>query len=336
MTTQTPRKDLPQGKALLGLPIDFAPGGQAVLEGVLMRSPNYIAVAVRNPQGKIVFDKKAYKPWGKYFKFLALPLVRGMIGICEMMIIGFKALNFSSEVFMQEEELPVDAPKKETTATDSVLFAFSLIFAFAMSIFLFKFVPLFITTQLQNFFPIVKNNYLVFNLIDGVIKLGLFVGYLALMLLSKEMKRVFEYHGAEHKAVWTYEKNLDLTVENAKMQTRLHPRCGTSFIIIVFVISIFVYMFLPKQDTFIMNFLLRIAMLPLIGGVAYEVLKWSARRTDNAFVRILVAPGLLLQRITTQEPDDSQLEVALRALEATIELEQTGLETPAKLAPELV
>lgn len=325
MSTQSPRKELP---------IDFAPGGQAVLEGVLMRSPNYIAVAVRNPQGKIVFDKKAYKPWGKYFKILALPLVRGMIGICEMMIIGFKALNFSSEVFMRDEEIPENAPKKETTAADSVFFAISLIFAFATSIFLFKFVPLFVTTKLQNIFPIVKDNYFIFNFIDGIIKLSIFVGYLSLMLLSKEMKRVFEYHGAEHKAVWTYEKNLDLTVENAKKQTRLHPRCGTSFIIIVFIISIFVYMFLPKQDTFAMNFLLRIAMLPLIGGVAYEVLKWSARHIDNAFVRILVAPGLLLQRITTQEPDDTQLEVALAALQATIELEQEGLLVPSAVAIE--
>ena len=308
------------------LPIDFAPGGQAVLEGVLMRSPNYIAVAVRNPQGKIVFEKKAYKSWGKYFKVLALPLVRGMVGICEMMIIGFKALNFSSEVFMQDEESTQDTPT-EKTAADGIFFAISLIFAFSISIFLFKFVPLWITTQLQNIFPVIKSNYLIFNLIDGILKLSIFVGYLSLMLLSKEMKRVFEYHGAEHKAVWTYEKNLDLTVENAKIQTRLHPRCGTSFIIIVFIISIFSYMFLPKQDTFAANFFLRIAMLPLIGGVAYEVLKWSARHIDNAFVRILVAPGLLLQRITTQEPDDTQLEVALAALQATVELEQNGLDT---------
>lgn len=321
MSTQSPQKNLP---------IDFAPGGQAVLEGVLMRSPNYIAVAVRNPQGKIVFDKKHHKSWNKYLKILALPLVRGMIGICEMMIIGFRALNFSSEIFMQEEEQSQDTSKQSSTALDSLFFAISLIFAFSISIFLFKFVPLFITTQLQNIFPLIKNNYLVFNLIDGILKLSIFVGYLSLMLLSKEMKRVFEYHGAEHKAVWTYEKNLDLTVENAKKQTRLHPRCGTSFIIIVFIISIFSYMFLPKQDTFLMNFLLRISMLPLIGGIAYEVLKWSARHLDNALVRIFVAPGLLLQRITTQEPDDSQLEVALEALQATVELEQNGL--PAQIS----
>ena len=311
------------------LPIDFAPGGQAVLEGVLMRSPNYIAVAVRNAKGEIVFSKKRFTSWTKRLKFLAFPLVRGMVGICEMMVVGFRALNFSSAIFMDEEP---QEPEKKSSALDSVFFAFSLIFAFAISIFLFKFVPLFITTQLEKVIPAIHDNYLLFNLIDGLLKMGIFVGYLALMLLSKDMHRVFEYHGAEHKAVWTYEKGHDLTVEHARKQTRLHPRCGTSFILIVFVISIFTYMFLPKQDTFVANFFLRLAWLPLIGGVAYEVLKWSARHIENPFVKILVAPGLALQRITTQEPDDAQLEVALRALETTLELETHGL--PGKLIPE--
>ncbi len=315
------------------LPIDFAPGGQAVLEGVLMRSPNYIAVAVRNPKGEIVFDKKPFTSWAKRLRFLGFPLVRGMVGICEMMVVGFRALNFSSAIFMDEE---IKDPTKEekTSALDSVFFAISLVFAFAISIFLFKFIPLFITSQLEKVIPAIHDNYLLFNLIDGLLKMGIFIGYLSLMLLSKDMHRVFEYHGAEHKAVWTYEKGHDLTVENARQQTRLHPRCGTSFILIVFVISIFTYMFLPKQDTFVANFFLRLAWLPLIGGIAYEVLKWSARHIDNPFVKILVTPGLLLQRITTQEPDDAQLEVALRALECTLELEQDGM--PAKLIPQTV
>ena len=316
------------------LPIDFAPGGQAVLEGVLMRSPNYIAVAVRNKQGKIIFDKKPFTSWTKRLKFLAFPLVRGMVGICEMMVVGFRALNFSSAIFAQEDE-PQEKPSEEkSSALDSLFFAISLIIAFGISIFLFKFVPLFITTQLENLIPAIHNNYFLFNLIDGLLKMGIFVGYLSLMLLSKEMHRVFEYHGAEHKAVWTYEKGHDLTVEHARKQTRLHPRCGTSFVLIVFVISIFTYMFLTKQDTFIANFALRLAWLPLIGGVAYEVLKWSARHIENPFVKILVAPGLALQRITTQEPDDDQLEVALRALEMTLELETNGLPAHAKLVPE--
>lgn len=312
------------------LPIDFAPGGQAVLEGVLMRSPNFIAVAVRNKQGKIVFDKKPFTSFTKRLKFLAFPLVRGVVGICEMMMVGFKALNFSSAIFADEEPTENQAEKlheqeEKKSALDSLFFAFSLIIAFSISIFLFKFIPLLITTQLDKMIPAVHNNYILFNLIDGLIKMGIFVGYLSLMLYSKEMHRVFEYHGAEHKAVWTYEKGLDLTVENAKKQTRFHPRCGTSFILIIFVISIFTYMFLPKQDTFIANFALRLAWLPLIGGVAYEVLKWSARHIENKFVKILVAPGLMLQKITTQEPDDQQLDVALQALQCTLELEHDGL-----------
>lgn len=318
------------------LPIDFAPGGQAVLEGVLMRSPNFVAVAVRNKEGKIVFDKKPFTSISKRLKFLAFPLVRGMVGICEMMAVGFKALNFSSAIFADETPEEIQKGEENKSALDSILFAVSLIVAFGISIFLFKFLPLLITTQLEKVIPAVHNNYLLFNLIDGVIKMGIFVGYLALMLYSKEMHRVFEYHGAEHKAVWTYEKGLALTVENARQQTRFHPRCGTSFILIIFVISIFTYMFLPKQDTFIANFLLRLAWLPLIGGVAYEVLKWSAKHVDNAFVKILVAPGLLLQKITTQEPDDQQLDVALQALECTLELETTGLPVASKLATETV
>lgn len=316
------------------LPIDFAPGGQAVLEGVLMRSPNYIAVAVRNPKGEVVFSKQPFTSFTKRLKFLAFPLIRGMVGICEMMAVGFKALNFSSAIFAQEEPKDIEEKEGKKTVLDSVFFVLSLVFAFGISIFLFKFLPLLITTQLERFIPAVQNNYFLFNLIDGVIKMGIFIGYLALMLLSKDMKRVFEYHGAEHKAVWTYEKGLELTVENAKAQTRFHPRCGTSFILIVFIISILTYMFLPKQETFFANFFLRLAWLPLIGGVAYEVLKWSAKHIENAFVKVMVAPGLMLQKITTQEPDDQQLEVALMALEATLELETTGM--PAKLAPETV
>lgn len=320
--------------------IDFAPGGQAVLEGVLMRSPNFIAIAVRNAKGEIVFEKKPFTSVTKLFKFLAFPIVRGMVGICEMMIVGFGALNFSSEIFMQSDAVassdsdpsPISNSSNKKSAADSLFFAISLIFAFSISIFLFKFIPYFVTTELSKIFSTINNNNFVFNLLDGVIKMSIFIGYLSLMLLSKDMKRVFEYHGAEHKAVFTYEKDLPLTVENAKKQTRFHPRCGTSFILIVFVISIFAYMLLPKQPTFAANFFLRLAFLPLIGGVAYEVLKFSAKHIENPLVKLLIAPGLLLQRITTQEPDDTQLEVALEALQATIELENEKTALAAQVA----
>ena len=165
------------------------------------------------------------------------------------------------------------------------------------------------------------------NLVDGIIKISMFVTYLSLMLLSKDMKRVFEYHGAEHKSVFTYEKGLDLTPENARAQSRFHPRCGTSFILLLLLISIITYMFLPKQPSFLLNFALRLAWLPVIGGISYEILKWSAKHIKNPLVRLFVTPGLLLQRITTQEPDDTQLEVALHALASTLKLESEKIES---------
>lgn len=299
--------------------IDFAPGGQAVIEGVLMRSPNFVSVAVRNSKGEIILKEKPFTSVSKKIKPLALPIVRGVVGICEMMMIGFGALNFSSQVFLDE---PVENAETGSNAIKSLMYVLSLAFAFGISIFLFKFIPLWITTQLQNIFPVIKENYLLFNLIDGIIKISMFIGYLSLMLLSKDMKRVFQYHGAEHKSVFTYEKALPLTPEHARTQSRFHPRCGTSFILLVLIISIITYMFLPKQPSFIANFALRLAWLPVIGGISYEILKWSAKHIENPLVRLFVTPGLLLQRITTQEPDDSQLEVALHALASTLKLEK--------------
>lgn len=299
--------------------IDFAPGGQAVIEGVLMRSPTHIAVAVRKQNGEIVIDRKAYRSLTERIKPLGLPFVRGIVGIGEMMIIGFKALNFSATIFTE-----IDPPvAKESTKTpskfiESVFFVLSIFFALGMSLFLFKFIPFTIATFFSNQFEFVKENFIVFNLIDGFLKLGIFVGYIALLLLLKDMKRVFEYHGAEHKAVYTYEKKLPLTPENAKLQSRFHPRCGTSFIMLVILISILSYTILPRAEGFTANFALRVAWLPVIAAVSYEFLKLSARNMEKAWVRAIVAPGLWFQRLTTQEPDDAQLEVALRALESTL------------------
>lgn len=296
--------------------VDFAPGGQAVIEGVLMRSPTAIAIAVRRPNGEIVVDKKPYKSITERIKVLRLPFVRGIVGIGEMMIIGFKALNFSATVF-SEIDSPVE--QKKTGILDNVLFGFSILFAFALSLFLFKFVPLAVTTFLSDNFAFIKDNFIVFNFIDGMLKMSIFIGYIGLLYLSKDMKRVFEYHGAEHKAVYTYEKKLPLTPEYAKQQSRFHPRCGTSFIMIVILISILSYTVLPRGESFLTNFLLRVMWLPVIGGVAYEFLKISAKNMERAWVRVLVAPGLWFQRLTTQEPDEKQLEVALKALENTLE-----------------
>jgi uncharacterized protein YqhQ len=208
-----------------------------------------------------------------------------------------------------------------------ISFGLSLAFSLGLSLFLFKFLPLWITDYLSNNFPVLNQNYLYYNMVDGVLKTTFFVVYIALLGLMPSLHRVFQYHGAEHKSIYTYEKGLPLNIENAKKMTRFHPRCGTSFILVVFLISIFIYTFVPRQPDFWMNFGLRVAFLPLVAGVAYEVLKWSAKYAENPLVRIITLPGLLFQRITTQEPSEDQLEVALTALRKALELEENELAT---------
>jgi uncharacterized protein YqhQ len=303
------------------LKIDFAIGGQAVIEGVMMRSPNFITVAVRKNSGSIKLKDESYRPLGMRIKLLGIPVVRGVINLVEMMVIGMRMLNFSANQMLDQEEDDHVATLGEKILT-GVSFAISIVFALGLSLFLFKFLPLWITDYLSKQFSILNENYLLFNMVDGIIKTVFFIVYIALLGLMPSLQRVFQYHGAEHKSIYTYENGLDLKVENAKKQSRFHPRCGTSFILVVFLISIFVYTFVPRQPDFVSNFLYRIMFLPLIAGISYEFLKWSAKRKDNFFIKLLVAPGLLFQRLTTREPDDKQLAVALRALEKALELEQ--------------
>lgn len=305
--------------------IDFAPGGQAVIEGVLMRSPRFVAVAVRKQNGEIIIDKRPYIAITEKIKFLGLPFIRGVVGIGEMMIIGFKALNFSATIFAEMDgpaATTIISEKKSGAIQQKILetffFFLSIAVAFSISLFLFKFVPLATVTFLSEKIPFIQNNNFVFNLIDGILKTGIFLGYISALYLSKDMKRVFQYHGAEHKAVFTYEKKLPLTPEHAKNQSRFHPRCGTSFIMLVILISIASYTVLPRAENFLENFALRVVWLPVIAAVSYELLKLSAKNIENAWVKILVTPGLWLQRLTTQEPDEQQLEVALKALENTL------------------
>lgn len=300
--------------------IDFAIGGQAVIEGVMMRSPGYVTVAVRSENGEIKTKKDPYKSITKRIKLLGLPLVRGVVGLFEMMMIGMKALNFSTNVMMDEEE--VDPSQKtfmqKTIETGMMVFSFTL--AIAMSLFLFKFLPLWITQWLSEIYPIIEKSFL-YNAIDGFLKISFFILYLWIISITPTIKRVFEYHGAEHKSIFTYENGLPLTVENAKKQSRFHPRCGTSFILIVFVISILVYTALPRNPDFLMNFLTRIMWLPVIAGISYEFLKWSAKHQDSKFMKVAIWPGLKMQLLTTKEPDDEQLEIGLKSLQIALDLE---------------
>ncbi len=195
-----------------------------------------------------------------------------------------------------------------------------------MSLFLFKFLPLYLTDFLSKNVAILNQNYLYYNLVDGLIKITFFVVYIGVLGLLPSLHRVFQYHGAEHKSIYTYEKGLPLEVKHAKKMTRFHPRCGTSFILVVFLLSIFIYTFVPRQPDFLLNFLLRVAFLPLVAGVSYEVLKWSAKHSEHPLVKIVTLPGLLFQRLTTQEPSDDQLEVALAALRRALEMEETSMQ----------
>lgn len=295
-------------------------GGQALIEGIMMRGPKDTAMAVRSPDGKIIVEQVEDARDKKVPKFLKFPVIRGVINFVQTMLLGYKALMRSAELSGMEEE-EGEPSKFEKFLTEklgeklfSIVGAIGMVLGVAIAICLFVFIP----TFLVNLF----NKY-VFNLgaftavLEGIIKIAVFIGYIAVVALMPDIKRTFQYHGAEHKTIACYEANEELTVENAKKHSRFHPRCGTSFILIVLVISIIVFLAVPASIGVLYRFLLRIASVPIIVGVTYEIIKLVGRY-DNVFTRIISAPGLWLQRLTTREPDDSQLEIAIAAINAVL------------------
>lgn len=304
--------------------IDFAVGGQAVIEGVMMRSPNYYTVSVRDQNGAIKFKQEKFASLIKKYKIFGLPIVRGVVHLFESMRIGFKALDYSNAVYLGEEEKVEKDRGKILNLVFTALGMLYVVGSLALTIFLLKFLPLWLAGKAADIWPAVESNYLLFNSIDGLAKISIFVGYILAISAFADMRRVFQYHGAEHKSIWAYEKGLELTVENAKRQTRFHPRCGTSFIFIVIMMSIFVYTLIPHFETFGGMLLSRILALPLIAGVSYEFLKLSAKK-DNALLRLFTLPGLCIQRLTTREPDDKQLEIALYSLRESLRVEKVIL-----------
>ena len=308
-------------RLLLSAPIDFAVGGQAVIEGVMMRSPNFYTVSVRNPEGKIEMKQEKFVSLVSRWKILKLPLIRGMVHLVESMMIGFRSLNYSNAVFLNEGK----EVKKERGLLLRMIFGFLGILyvlgTLAFTIFLLKVLPLWVAEKASELWPRVAENYFLFNAIDGLTKIVIFLSYILLISLAKDIWRVFQYHGAEHKSIWTYENGLALTVENARKQTRFHPRCGTSFIFIVILMSVFVYTLVPPADSFTLKLLERIAVIPLIAGISYELLKLSARHQKNFLMRLFTLPGLFIQRLTTKDPDDAQLEVALYSLKKSLAAE---------------
>ncbi|MGH9451643.1 MAG: DUF1385 domain-containing protein [Terriglobia bacterium] len=296
-------------------------GGQAVIEGVMMRSPHSWAVAVRKTSGEMSvmqehLDRPSERrPWLRY------PLLRGLGVLGQAMVLGIRALRYSAQEALDEEKPSCAGaqPKKKTEFSNWLLtlnVAFSLIFFIAF----YKFLPLYAATYLQYHYGLI-HNFIAFNLVDGVIRIVLFLAFLFALSQMKEIKRVFEYHGAEHKVVWAFEKNGgQVNLENARKSTRFHPRCGTSFLLVVMVIALIVYLFLPFQS-FAWKLIVRILLLPVIAGVSYEFIRFAARAQGWVW-RWASQPGLWLQRVTTREPNDSQLETAIKALESAMELEK--------------
>lgn len=291
-------------------------GGQAVIEGVMMQSQDYRAVAVRKSDGEIEVKKEKIKSWVKDKKIDKIPFLRGAFILIDTMISGINSLNFSSSFFLDEdeEEDAIDKFLKKVfkdKANDAII-AVSLIISLLLSIGIFVLIPTFIGGLFAKFI----NNHIALNLIEGVIRIAILITYMALVSMNSDIKRVFQYHGAEHKSIYCYENDLELTVENAKKFGRLHPRCGTNFLFIVMFTSIILFSFFGWPNPLV-RVVMRILFIPIVAGISYEIIKFLGKY-NNKFTKIVAYPGMMLQKFTTKEPDDEQLEVALTALKAVI------------------
>ncbi len=285
--------------------VDMLIGGQAVLEGVLMRSLSGYSVAVRQPNGSIAIKKDKLVSITKKYPILKLPVLRGSVVLIQSLILGMRALNYSASVVSENDQGEQEMSSWAVAGT--------MVMTLLLGIGIFILAPLGITNLIRHYALPSMSNF-TYNAIDGVIRAIFFFVYIVSISFIGEIRRVFQYHGAEHKTVYTFEANEDLTVENARTKSTLHPRCGTSFLMFVLAISIVVFSLVPSTMPFIVKFLARVVLIPLIAGLAYEVIRFSARHLTNPLCRTVVKPGLWLQKITTKEPDDSQLEIAITAL----------------------
>jgi uncharacterized protein YqhQ len=299
-------------------PEDILVGGQAVIEGVMMRTPHAYAVAVRRADGSVEVKRELVKRLSDFWKPLSWVIIRGFAVLIQSLVLGLRTLNYSINVTMKDLEA-TEKPKKTPKESTVLPVVFSLVLGLAAAIFLFILLPLWITSWLRGYFPAI-HNWVVFNLVDGLIRVIFFLSYISLISLMKDIRRVFQYHGAEHKVVHTWEAAEELTVENARKKSTLHPRCGTSFLLFVMVVSIIVFSIF-KFNAFWGIFLSRLVLIPVVSGLSYELIRFSAPRCQRGFFRSIVLPGLALQRITTKEPSDDQLEIAIQALKEALELE---------------
>ncbi len=292
-------------------------GGQAVMEGVMMRSPHSYCVAVRKPSGEIVTEESPLPRLSEQYPLFKWPVLRGVGTLGGAMWLGMKALKFSADCALGELTRTTDKGDKQQVGASAMAFqiAFSALFMIA----LYKLLPLYLATQIGKHYEAVSGR-LAINLVDGTLRISIFLGFMYLLSRMKEMHRMFEYHGAEHKVVFNFESGEPVTIKNAQRFVTWHPRCGTSFLVVVLIVSMITYAFLPI-DNFWAKFAARIALLPLIVGVSYEVIRFAARRRSG-LMAIVTRPGLWLQRVTTQPPSDGQTEVAIHALERAMQLER--------------
>lgn len=296
-------------------------GGQAVIEGVMMRSPAKISTSVRRHNGEIVTQTEPFISLTKRVKVLGWPVIRGMVSFFEMLILGIKTLNYSAEIAAAAEknQEKISGPVSKKMSLSIIL---AMLFALGVGIGIFFFLPLLLAQLIG-----VHRTAFGFNIIAGIIRVTIFVAYIKAIANFKDIQRVFAYHGAEHKSIYAFENDLPLTVENASRFTTLHPRCGTSFLLIVALFAIFIFsisdtifaIIMGHQPLLLQRFAVHFSLLPLIAGISYELLKLSGKTRNNKLTKFFIAPGLWLQTITTREPDASQLEVAITALKSSIE-----------------
>lgn len=288
---------------------DAPVGGQAVLEGVMMRGVTTWAVAVRKPDGEIETTTETIEPWARRHAVLRWPIIRGVVALAESLKIGFRALGMSANAQLGEDE--------EEEELGGFAWGMTIFVSLAFAILLFFVIPVGLTSLIKDWL----NSSFLFWLVEGVVRTAIFIGYIVLISRLEDLRRVFEYHGAEHKTISCYEAEDELVPSRAALYSRLHPRCGTSFLLIVMVVAIFVFapLGLPEWYWLLLS---RIVGIPLIAGIAYELIKWAGRNRQKSWVRGVMWPGLMLQNLTTREPDESQLEVAIAALDAVLAVEK--------------
>jgi len=292
-------------------------GGQALIEGIMMRGPKKSAMAVRNPQGEMVLEtwdnEPADKKPGLIDKLRKIPVVRGVFNFAITLISGYKSLMKSAEIagFEDEDE------KESSKGMMAVVGVVAGVLGICLSVGLFILLPTFLYDLIAKLLPAIAGNRILKSVFEGVLKIAILVAYMAAVSKMKDIERTFRYHGAEHKTIFCYEAGLELTVENVRKQGRFHPRCGTSFLIVMLLVSIFIGMIIPPELPTLIRTLIKVLLLPLTMGIGYEFIKFAGRH-ENAFTKILSAPGLWMQRITVLEPDDSMIECAITAVKEVI------------------